>query len=72
MFSGVVYFEGNVANYSGGAIASTASMLIFKPNLNIFFISNRANEKGGALNIEDYQCSLRSSVATIRMFHDHR
>ena len=61
MFSGTAYFERNVA-YNGGAIALTNSKLIFKPNLNIFFISNHANEAGGALYIEDSQCSLRSSV----------
>ena len=63
MFSGTVYFEGNVANEDGGAIALlTNSKLIFKPNLNIFFISNHANEAGGALYIKDYQCSLGSPV----------
>ena len=61
MFSGTAYFEGNVA-YNGGAIALTNSKLIFKPNFNIFFISNHANEAGGALYIEDSQCSLRSSA----------
>ena len=62
MFSGTAYFEANVAIYDGGAIALTNSKLIFKPNLNIFFISNHADEKGGALYIEDYQCSLGSPV----------
>ena len=47
---------------NGGAIALTNSKLIFKPNLNIFFISNYAKEEGGALHIRDYQCSSRSSV----------
>ena len=61
MFSGTAYFERNMA-YNGGAIALTNSKLMFKPNLNIFFISNHANEAGGALHIEDSQCSLRSSV----------
>jgi predicted outer membrane repeat protein len=63
LFSGRVYIEGNVAKYNGGAIALLrASKLIFKPHLNIFFISNYATEKGGALYIKDSQCSLRSSV----------
>jgi predicted outer membrane repeat protein len=62
IFSGTAYFEGNVANSSGGAIALQASKLIFKPNINIFFISNYANETGGALYIIDTQCSLGSSV----------
>ena len=61
MFSGTAYFEVNVA-INGGAITLTNSKLIFKPNLNIFFISNHANEAGGALHIADYQCSLRLSV----------
>ena len=62
MFSGTAYVERNVANEDGGAIALRNSKLIIEPNLNIFFISNHANEKGGALHIEDYQCSLGSSV----------
>ena len=62
ILSGTAYFERNVANYYGGAIALTNSKLIFKPNLKIFFISNHANKKGGALYIGDYQCSLRLSV----------
>ena len=62
MFSGTAYyFEGNMA-YDGGAIALTNSKLIFKPNLNIFFISNNASDRGGALYITDSQCSLGSSV----------
>ena len=62
MLSGTAYFERNVANYySGGAIALSYSKLIFKPNLNIFFISNYANEADGALHITDSQCSLGSS-----------
>ena len=62
MLSGTAYFEGNVADYSGGAIALQASKLIFKPNLNIFFISNCATDRGGALYnmIIGYQCSLGS------------
>ena len=57
MLSGTAYFEGNVANYSGGAIALLNSKLIFKPNLNVFFISNYANKAGGALFYGDVQCS---------------
>ena len=72
MFTGTAYFDGNVANYDGGAIALINSKLIFKQNLNIFFISNLANETGCALYISDSQCFLRSSSCTIRMFHHHR
>ena len=61
MLSGAAYFEENVAIY-GGAIALEDSKLIFKPNLNFFFVSNHANEAGGALRVVDSQCSLVSSV----------
>ncbi len=44
------------------AIALRASKLVLKPHLNIFFISNHANETGGAIHITDYQCSLGSSI----------
>ena len=63
MLSGTAYFEGNIAaNKGGGAIALANSKLIFKPNLNVFFILNYAIEKGGALYIEDSRCSLGSSA----------
>ena len=58
MLSGTAYFERNIANYSGGAIALRNSKLVFKPNLNIFFISNYAKENGGAFYITDYRCSF--------------
>ena len=43
MFAVTAYFERNVVNFNGGAIALRTSKLIFKPNLNIFFIVKLCN-----------------------------
>ena len=73
IFSGTAYFEGNVvANKGGGAIALANSKLIFKPNLNVFFISNYANEKLRWCTLYRRFSMFFGIICTIRMFHYHR
>ena len=62
ILSGTVYFEGNTAYLGGAMFLTGTSKLVFMPKLDIFFISNYANDSGGALYISDYQCSLGSIV----------
>ena len=60
--SGTVYFEGNTAYLGGAMFLTGTSKLVFMPNLDVSFISNYANDSGGALYFSDYQCSLESIV----------
>ena len=59
-----VLFEGNTAYQDGGAMSLyDTSKLILLPRLNISFTNNRAYyDSGGALYINDFQCSLGSRV----------
>ena len=63
-FTKMVLFETNSAYLrDGGAmILLASSKLILVPSLNVSFIKNHANNTGGALHIEDFQCLLRSLV----------
>ena len=57
-FTKSVLFKANTAHYYGGAMSlSDASKLILIPRLNISFINNLAYDSGGALYINDFQCS---------------
>lgn len=60
--SGTVYFESNTAYLGGAMFLTGTSKLVFTPNLDVSFISNYANDSGGALYFRDYQCSLGSTV----------
>ena len=62
IFSGTIKFSKNMAVFSGAMFLVGASKLIFMPKLSISFILNHANDSGGALYFEDYQCSLGSTV----------
>ena len=60
MFSGIAYFERNMANFGGAMCLRGNSKLILKPKLNMHFILNHANESGGALHFPDSQCTYGS------------
>ena len=60
--SGTVYFESNTAYRGGAMFLLGTSKLVFTPKLDISFVSNYANDSGGALYFSDYQCSLGSTV----------
>ena len=62
-FTMSVLFEGDTAHHDGGAMSlSDTSKLVLAPRLNISFTKNLAYNNGGALYIEDFQCSLGSLV----------
>ena len=66
-FLGTGHFERSWAIQGGAVFMEGTSRLVFKPKLNISFISNHANESGGALYFSDSQCSL-GSTAPIECF----
>ena len=62
-FAKSVLFEANTVYGYGGAMSlSDTSKLILAPKLNISFTNNHAYYSGGALFIDDFQCSLGSLV----------
>ena len=62
-FAKSVLFEANTVYGYGGALSLfDTSKLILVPKLNISFTNNHAYYSGGALYIDDFQCSLGSLV----------
>ena len=62
-FAKSVLFEANTVHGYGGAMSlSDTSKLILAPKLNISFTNNHAYYSGGALFIDDFQCSPGSLV----------
>jgi predicted outer membrane repeat protein len=61
IFDGSIFFEKNIAMYGGGMYLGESSKLILSSLIqnNISFISNHANRFGGALYVNDAQCSSR-------------
>ena len=57
-FMGSAQFDDNTAGYGGAMVLDGTSNLILMPNLSIFFMNNRANEKGGVFyyNLSVYSC----------------
>ena len=59
---GNAYFENNRAFEGGAMYFLGISKLILAPAINVSFILNYANSKGGAIYVEDSQCSLGSTI----------
>ena len=55
-------FINNTAVHGGAVFMAGTSKLILTPPINISFILNRANSKGGALYVKDSQCLLGSTI----------